>query len=154
ADGGADSDAVALFFERARVARPTFAPGGDAGLVARICRRLDGIPLAVELAAARVKVLSLEQIDARLEDRFRLLTAGERDAPERHKTLRAMVDWSYELLDEDERAVLRRMSLFPAGCALEAAEAVCAGEGVLDAVAQLADKSLVAVEERDGVARY
>jgi non-specific serine/threonine protein kinase len=155
----ADSDAVALFVERARAAKPAFSPGADAAVVARICRRLEGIPLAIELAAARVRVLALEQIDARLEDRFRLLTGGDPAVAERHQTLRAAVDWSYELLDGEERALLRRMSLFPAGCTLEAAEAVCAGDGVpkagvLDAVARLVDRSLVSVDERAGEARY
>jgi predicted ATPase len=157
-DGTAvDSDAVALFVDRARSAKPAFAP--DAGLVASVCRRLEGIPLAIELAAARVRVLTLEQIDARLEDRFRLLTGGDSAAPERHQTLRAAVDWSYDMLADEDRALLRRMSLFPAGCTVEAAEAVCSGDGVaragvLDGVARLVDRSLVSVDERAGEARY
>jgi predicted ATPase len=120
-----------------------------------ICYRLDGLPLATELAAARVKALSVEQIDARLDDQFRLLTGGSRTALPRQQTLRALIDWSHNLLDEEERILLRRLSIFAGGWTLEAAEAVCAGEGVdrsevLDLLTQLVNKSLVIFEEPDG----
>jgi predicted ATPase len=165
-EGVRESEAVRLFVDRARVAKPTFRLDARAApMVADVCRRLDGIPLAIELAAARLKVLTLEQISSRLTDRFRLLTGGGRDAPARQQTLRAAVDWSYELLTDEERAVLRRLSVFPAGCAVEAAEAVTrdpwpaardprATPDVLDLVSRLVDKSLVVVEERAGEARY
>jgi CRP-like cAMP-binding protein len=132
----------------------------SAPAVARVCARLDGIPLAIELAAARVRVLSVEQLLARLEDRFRLLTGGSRIAPERHQTLRAAVDWSYDLLSAQEQTLFARLSVFAGGWALEAAEQVCAGDetegsDVLDLLTGLVDKSLVAVDERpDGAARY
>jgi tetratricopeptide (TPR) repeat protein len=120
---------------------------------------LDGIPLAIELAAARVKVLAVEQIAARLDDRFRLLTGGSRTALPRQQTLRAAMDWSYDLLAPKERAVLRRLSVFAGGWTLEAAEAVCAAKRVkerevLDLVTQLVDKSLVSVETLSGEVRY
>ena len=121
--------AVALFVERAGAVRPGFAlTEANAGAVTAICCRLDGIPLAIELAAARVKVVSVEQIAARLDDRFRLLTGGSRTAPPRQQTLRATIDWSWDLLSEPERALLRRLSVFAGGCTLEAAEAVGADE--------------------------
>src|SRR5205085_6848337 len=100
----------------------------NAPAVAQICRRLDGIPLAIELAAARVKVLSAEQITDRLDQRFSLLTAGSRTALPRQQTLRALIDWSYDLLSPEERALFRRLSVFSGGWSLEAAEAVCGGE--------------------------
>ena len=143
-----------LFVERARVARPGFARTDDERrAVARDLPRLDGIPLALELAAARVRVLSVEQIAARLDDRFRLLTGGPRTALPRQQTLRASIDWSHDLLTEPERALLRRLAVFAGGWTLEAAEAVCAGDGiererVLDLLASLVDKSLVLAEER------
>src|SRR5215831_8611395 len=116
--------------------------------ITQICQRLDGIPLAIELAAARVKVLAVEQIAARLDDRFQLLTGGSQTVLPRHQTLRAMMDWSFELLSEAERILLRRLSVFAGGWTLEAAEAVCSGNGVdasdiLDLMTQLVDKSLV-----------
>jgi non-specific serine/threonine protein kinase len=131
----------------------------NAVAVAQLCARLDGIPLAIELAAARVKVLAVEQIAARLRDRFHLLTGGGRTAPPRHQTLRAAMDWSYDLLSEKERALLRRLSVFAGGCTLETVEAVCSGDGVeaadmLDLVTSLVDKSLVNVETPGGEARY
>ncbi|HEY6042577.1 MAG TPA: hypothetical protein VIX58_10625, partial [Anaerolineae bacterium] len=123
----------------------------NAAAIAQICSRLDGIPLAIELAAARVKVLPPAQIAARLDDRFRLLTGGSRTALERHQTLSALIEWSYNLLTEPERVLLRRLSVFAGGWRLEAAQAVC-GDGLdadaLDTLARLADKSLVVVEER------
>ncbi len=129
------AEAVALFHERAGQA-------DDPETVAQICRRLDGIPLAIELAAARTRVLSVAQIAARLDDRFRLLTDGSRSALPRHRTLKAAVDWSYQLLTEEEQGLLCRLSVFAGGCTLEAAEAV-AGRDVLDPLANLVDKSLV-----------
>jgi non-specific serine/threonine protein kinase len=153
-------EAVRLFRDRARAARPDFEVVDEtAAAVAEVCRRLDGIPLAIELAAGRVRALSVGQIASRLDDRFRLLAGGSRTALARHQTLRATVDWSWGLLAPRERAVLRRLAAFAGGCDLEAAEAVCRGgdvapEEVLGLLAALVDKSLVAVEERDGAVRY
>jgi non-specific serine/threonine protein kinase len=122
------SEAVRLFVERAQAAMPAFAlTDRNVSAVEQICQRLDGLPLAIELAAARIAVLSPEQIAARLDDRFRLLTGGSRTALPRHQTLQAMVDWSHELLDDQERVLLRRLAVFAGGWTLEAAEAVCAG---------------------------
>jgi predicted ATPase len=138
-----DDDAVALFFERARAVRPDFAANGA---VAEICRRLDGLPLAIELAAARVKILQPDALLARLEQRLPLLAGGARDAPERQQTLRAAIAWSYDLLEEREQAGVARLSVFSGGWTLEAAEAVC--ECDLEMLASLVDKSLV--REREG----
>jgi predicted ATPase/DNA-binding SARP family transcriptional activator len=141
--------AVRLFAERAAAVQPGFDPRRDAETVTEICERLDGLPLAVELAAARLRMLSPRQIADRLDDRFRLLTGGSRTAAPRQQTLRAVVDWSWELLPEPERAALRRASVFSGGWTLEAAEAVCAdpaqaGPGeVLELIGALVDKSLV-----------
>ncbi len=149
-----------LFVERARLGDPGFAlTSENARAVAQICHRLDGIPLAIELAAGRVKLLSVEQIAARLQDRFKLLTGGSRTATPRHQTLRAAIDWSYELLSEAERALLRRLSVFAGGWSLEAAEAVCSGDqieesAVLELQSHLVDKSLVVVEKTPGETRY
>src|SRR5207253_6027784 len=145
------SEAERLFVERARAAKPDFRVDGSAAALAGVCRRLDGIPLAIELAAARVRTLPVEAIAARLDDRLRLLTGGDRTALPRQQTLRALIDWSYELLSEDERAVLRRLSVFAGGWTLEAAEALCGFGGVeqatvLDHVTQLGEKSLVALD--------
>jgi predicted ATPase/class 3 adenylate cyclase len=154
-------EAVRLFVERAVMAKPDFTvTNQNAPAVAQICHQLDGVPLAIELAAARVKVMAVEQIAARLNDRFRLLTGGSRTALPRHQTLRAAIDWSYGLLSEPERQVLRRLSVFAGGWSLEAAEAVCAGEGLegweaLELQAHLIDKSLVLLEQTPGgEARY
>src|SRR5207248_10462772 len=123
-------EAVRRFIERALAAQPSFAgTNRNAPAVAQLCHRLDGIPLAIELAAARVKALTLEQIAARLDDRFRLLTGGSRTALPRQQTLRALIDWSYDLLDEPERVLLGRLSVFGGGWTLEATEAVGSGEG-------------------------
>jgi predicted ATPase/transcriptional regulator with XRE-family HTH domain len=164
-----ESAAVRLFVERARAARPDFAlTEGTAPAVAEICRRLDGIPLALELAAARVRVLGVAQLAARLDDRLGLLTGGSRTAPPRQQTLRGALDWSYEPLSPPERALFDRLAVFAGGWTLEAAEAVCAaGEGdaaagiargaVLDLLARLADRSLVLVQPAPadaGVVRY
>ena len=153
-------DAVRLFIDRAIAASSGFVVTREnAPAVAQICRRLDGIPLAIELAAARVKVLAVEQIAARLDDRFRLLTGGSRAALARHQTLRAAIDWSYNLLSESERAFLRRLAVFAGGWTLEAAEAICVGgaeeaDQVLDLLTSLVDKSLVTVELDRNEARY
>jgi predicted ATPase/DNA-binding XRE family transcriptional regulator len=153
-------EAVQLFADRGMAALPSFSiTEANAPVVVEICRHLDGIPLAIELAAARVKLLTLEQIRDRLADRFHLLTAGSRVALPRHKTLRATVDWSYSLLSEPERALLRRLAVFAGGWTLEAAEGVCAGEGIaqdeiFDLLAHLVDKSLVAPGWQGATGRY
>jgi predicted ATPase/class 3 adenylate cyclase len=148
-------EAVRLFIERARAAQPRFAlTANNASAIAAVCRRLDGIPLALELAAARVKVLSAEQIAARLDDRFRLLVNGSRTALPRQQTLRAMIDWSYDLLPEDERQLLCQLSVFTGGWSLEAAEAVGASPDMLGMLAQLINKSLVTMDEFDAGTRY
>jgi predicted ATPase len=145
--------AIRLFVERARQANPSFQlTRSSAEFVRQICQQLDGIPLAIEMAAARVKSLSVTQIAARLEDRFALLTGGNRAALPRQRTLQAAIDWSYDLLSEAERVLCRRLCVFVGGWSLEAAEAVCAGEGitqgeVLDVLTQLVEKSLVVFEE-------
>jgi len=154
------SDALRLFTERARKVRPNFAVTGDsAAHVAQICDDLDGIPLALELAAARVRVLGVERIAAGLADRFHLLTGGARGALPRLQTLRASVDWSHDLLDEHDRALLRRLGVFHGGFTLETCEAVCADDpldraAILDWLTSLVDKSLVLVEERRSWSRY
>ncbi len=157
------TEAAHLFVDRALAANPTFhLTEWNAPTVARICRRLDGIPLAIELAAARVKALSAEQIAARLDNRFRLLTGGGRTALARQQTLQALMDWSYDLLEPPERTLLGRLSVFAGGLTLEAVEAVCAGEGVdgtdlLDLVTSLVNKSLVMAAINEGAtaeARY
>ncbi len=155
----ADSPAVRLLRDRASAVRK------DLGLddhtlktMARICRALDGMPLAIELAAARLRTMTIEQLATRLDDRFRLLTSGSRTALPRHKTLRAVVDWSWELLTDAEKSVLRRLSIFFGGASLEAAERVCAGgdveqDDVLELLTSLAEKSLL-VTSADGAPRY
>ncbi|XVS63886.1 BTAD domain-containing putative transcriptional regulator [Actinosynnema sp. CA-299493] len=154
------SDAVTLFAARAAAAAPGFTVTPDnAPVVEAICRRLDGLPLAVELAATRVRGLGVTALLDRLDDRFRLLATGHRDAPARQRTLRAMIDWSWDLLGDAERIVLRRLSVHVDGCALDAAEAVCAGGGVaagevLDVVTRLVDRSLVVAPEHTGEPRF
>ncbi|MGW0084036.1 AfsR/SARP family transcriptional regulator [Streptomyces sp. NPDC003393] len=139
-----------LFAERAAAVRPDAdAVLGDAEAVAEICRRLDGLPLAIELAAARLRLLTPRQIADRLDDRFRLLTAGSRTVLPRQQTLRAVVDWSWDLLDERERTTLREVSVFAGGWDLAAAEAVCTGP-VADLVGALVDKSLIVATPADG----
>lgn len=148
--------AVRLFVERATQYRPGYAlTQANMRAVAEICRRLDGIPLAIELAAARIKVLSVEQIAERLGDRFRLLTGGARAGLPHHQTLRAAMDWSHDLLSDDERRLFRRLSVFAGGFTLDAAEGTCAGDGLeapqmLDLLAHLVDKSLVLADELAG----
>ncbi|MGW0733070.1 BTAD domain-containing putative transcriptional regulator [Streptomyces sp. NPDC002851] len=148
-----ESDAVRLFVARATAADPAFRFGPDnAAAVATICRRLDGIPLALEMAAARVRVMPVAELAERLDDRFRVLTATLRGAPSRQRTLRAALDWSWGLLGEAEQVVLRRLAVFADGCTLAAAEAVCAGgrvrrKEVLEMLGRLVDRSLVGQRE-------
>ncbi|MFF0970290.1 AfsR/SARP family transcriptional regulator [Streptomyces sp. NPDC003703] len=152
-----DPVALRLFAERGAAVRPGFRTDADADTAAacaEICRRLDGLPLAIELAAARLRMLSPRQIADRLDDRFRLLTSGSRTVLPRQQTLRAVVDWSWDLLDAGEREVLSRLSVFAGGCDLAAAEAVC-GPAAFDALGSLVDKSLVvAAPAADGAMRY
>lgn len=151
----AQSEAVQLFVERAMAAQPRFSLSAqNASAVGEICRRLDGIPLAIELAAARIRLFAPEQIAARLTDRFKLLTGGSRTALPRQQTLRALIDWSYDLLPDSEKALLRRLSVFAGGWTFEAAEAVCDSDDLLDQLGHLVDKSLVAVDDCAGETRY
>jgi len=156
----ARSEAVRLFVDRAGGILPGFGlTKQNAPAIAQICHRLDGIPLAIELAAAWVRTLAVEQIAARLDDRFRLLTGGSRTAPPRQQTLRGAIAWSHDLLGPAERTLFARLSVFAGGCTLEAIDAVCAGDGVgerglLPLLARLVDASLVATEERGGQKRY
>jgi non-specific serine/threonine protein kinase len=153
-------ESVELFVERAVVAQPGFTlTQENAASVAAICHRLDGLPLALELAAARLDALSVHEVSARLDDRFRLLRHGDRAALPRHRTLQATMDWSYELLEPAAQTVLRRLATFAGGWTLQMAEQVCAGdtievEEILDALGELVRKSLVYVEEVEGAARY
>ena len=146
-------EAVHLFVDRARLISPNFAiTEENSGNIARICKRLDGIPLALELAAARVKILSVEQIANHLEDSFNLLAGGFRTALPRHQTMRASINWSYQMLSEEERVLLRRFSVFSGGWTLDASEAICSGypllaRSVIDLLLQLVNKSLVIVEQ-------
>ncbi|WP_166678236.1 ATP-binding protein [Kribbella kalugense] len=155
-----DYPAVQLFVDRARAVRPDFMLiDANRDAVAEICRRLDGMPLAIELAAARLRALNPPQIVDRLADRFRLLTSGSRTALPRHQTLRAVVEWSWDLLDPDEQAVARRLSLFSGGATLDAAEQVCSDdsippESVLGVLASLVDKSLVEAASDQRSVRY
>ncbi len=156
----AASPAVQLFTERARAVCPGFQVSqGNADAVQDICRALDGMPLAIELAAARARTMTPGQIASRLDDRFRLLTGGSRTAMPRHQTLRAVVDWSWDLLAEPERAMLRRLSAFTGGATVAAAERVCAAppvpeRDVLDLLTALADKSLLTVRQAEDGPRY
>ncbi|MGH3962017.1 MAG: BTAD domain-containing putative transcriptional regulator [Pseudonocardiaceae bacterium] len=154
----AQCSAVQLFVQRAAATAPGFSlTETNTAAVAAVCRRLDGLPLALELAAARVRALPVHELATRLDDRFRLLATGNRDAPDRQQTLRAVVDWSWELLTEREQTLLRRLGVFADGFTLAATEGICAGDGVdhadvLDLLARLVDRSLVVAE--DGGARY
>jgi predicted ATPase/DNA-binding SARP family transcriptional activator len=159
--GGLASDAaVELFGDRATAVQPAFAVDADSrAAVDDICRRLDGLPLAIELAAARIRALPLSALADRIDDRFRLLTGGARTALPRHQTLRAVVDWSHDLLFEDERRLFARLSVFAGGCDLDAAEGICAddrlpGDEILDLLSRLIDKSLVVSEVSGQTARY
>lgn len=160
-DALTQSAAARLFIERATAANDLFrVTAQNANAIAQICRRLDGIPLALELAAARVKALSVEQIAARLDDVFRLLSGGSRTAMPRQQTLAAAMDWSYNLLSKSERALLQRLSVFAGGWTLGAAEQICSGDeiapdNVLDLLTQLVNKSLVIADyAADGTTRY
>jgi predicted ATPase/DNA-binding SARP family transcriptional activator len=156
----AEAEAVQLFVTRAQDAQPGFAlTDANASAVVRVCRRLDGLPLAIELAAARVRLLAPEQIAARLDDGFAVLGAGARAALPRHRTLHAAIAWSYRLLDERERRLLERLSVFAGEWPLESAETVCADAvvtepEVLDLLGTLVDKSLVVMREASGTARF
>ncbi len=149
-------DAIRLFVERAQTVLPAFEiTNHNALAVIEVCHRLDGIPLAIELAAARVNLLRVEQIASRLEENFSLLVSSSRTAIPRHKTLQATIDWSFNLLSEQERSLLRRLSVFAGGCTLEAVEAVCAREGlergeILNLLASLVNKSMLIAERRQG----
>ncbi|MEV4109757.1 LuxR C-terminal-related transcriptional regulator [Nonomuraea sp. NPDC049695] len=153
-------DAIRLFEERAQAVLPGFEVSeANQEIVARICRRLDGIPLAIELAAVRLRAISVEQLLARLDDRFRLLTTGSRTAMPRQQTLRALIEWSYGLCTEQERLLWARLSVFSGGLDLEAAEQVCSGDGILadeivDLVVGLVGKSVLAREEHGPTVRY
>jgi predicted ATPase/DNA-binding winged helix-turn-helix (wHTH) protein len=153
-------EGVRLFVERAKLVRPDFVlTAEDTSSVASICARLDGMPLAIELAAARLRSLSVDELSERLDQRFALLTDGSRAALPRHRTLRSMLDWSYDLLTELEQAMLRRVGVFVGGWTLASAEHVCAGEGinasdVLEQITSLVDKSLVVTDELAGATRY
>jgi len=154
----AQSEAVCLFTERAVAASPRFTMTPEDGMwIAEVCRRLDGIPLAIELAAARVLALSVRQIAERLHDRFHLLITGNRTAPPRHQTLIATLDWSYALLSDAEQTVLQQLATFADGCTLEAAEGICTGvetADVLDVLTHLIEKSLVVVDRSGDHIRY
>ncbi len=156
----AQYDSVRLFIERARLQVPQFAlTTQNAPALASVCYRLDGIPLALELAAGRVRSMSVEEVNRRLDQTFRLLTGGSRTALPRQQTLRALIDWSYDLLNADEQMLLWRVAVFAGGWTLDAVEQLCSGEGidessVLDLLTSLADKSLLHAEERDGTTRY
>ncbi|MEW5917630.1 MAG: AAA family ATPase, partial [Gemmatimonadota bacterium] len=156
----AESSAVKLFVERAQGALASFhLTTANAGAIAHICRRLDGLPLAIELAAARVRTLPPEELATRLDDALRVLGAGARTATSRHRTLRETVDWSYRLLDEREKTLLQRLSMFAGDFTLNAAESVGAdvdldAADVLDIIGALVAKSLIVMRESEGTARY
>ena len=151
----ADSESTSLFVDRARAANSKFSlTDSNASAVAQICHRLDGIPLAIELAAARTKLLSADQIASRLDDLFRLLVGGSRTALPRQQTLRALIDWSYDLLSEEERNLLRIASVFVGGWTLDALEAVSEDPNALEHLEALINKSLVVTEEHESEMRY
>jgi predicted ATPase len=154
----AENEAVALFVDRAMAVKPGFTIGSEnAPAIAAICNRLDGLPLAIELAAARVRVLPPQRLLAELGRRLHLLTGGARDMPSRQKTLRSAIDWSHELLTGAEQQLFRRLAVFVGGGALEAIEAVCNGEDdlpILATLESLVGKSLVRPTEADGDPRF
>jgi non-specific serine/threonine protein kinase len=155
-------EATRLFVERARGRQPDFAPSDvDASAIVSICQRLDGLPLAIELAAARLTALSCAQIATRLDEALALLTTGVRTAPARHQTLRATVDWSHALLTPAEQVVFRHLAVFAGGWSLEAAESICRDDGattfsnnILDVLERLVEKSLVVREDQAGERRF
>src|SRR5882672_7793134 len=153
-------EGVRLFVERARLLRPDFSVTSENAVpLASICHRLDGIPLAIELAAPRLRSMSVDELSNRLDQRFALLTGGSSAALPRHRTLRSMLDWSYDLLAEREQAMLRRVAVFAGGWTLAAAEHVCAGDGVdasdvFEQLTSLVDKSVVVTDEHAGATRY
>ena len=150
-----DEEAIQLFVDRATKAEPRFRlTNKNASFVTQICSRLDGIPLAIELAAARVKLFTPQQIAERLDDRFKLLTGGSRTALPRQQTLRALIDWSYQSLNETEQIALRRLAVFSGGWTFEGAESVVGGEVAMDGLLGLVSKSLVNVDELNGTSRY
>jgi predicted ATPase/DNA-binding CsgD family transcriptional regulator len=158
-EGLSQSEAVALFIQRAEAARPDFqVTSQNAPAVAEICVCLDGLPLAIELAAARIKLLPPQALLGRLSNRLQLLTGGARDRPVRQQTLRGTIDWSYGLLDEGEQMLFRRLAVFSGGCTLEAAEAICVGDAhdvdVLEGLAALVDQQLLRQEEASGEPRF
>jgi predicted ATPase len=156
----AASDAVQLFMDRAHAADGTFVLSLDnAGAVVRVCRRLDGVPLAIELAAARVSLMSPAELASALDHRFDLLAGGRRGAVKRQQTLRATIDWSYDLLSEAEQRLLARLAVFAGGCTREAAEVVCAGEplearAIFGLLGALVARSLVVAERAEPDSRY
>ena len=153
-------EGVRLFVERAKLVRPDFdLTANNASCVASICARLDGMPLAIELAAPRLRSMSVDELSERLDQRFALLTDGSRTALPRHRTLRSMLDWSYDLLTEREQAMLSRVAVFAGGWTLASAEQVCAGDGigasdVIEQLTSLVDKNLVVTDEQAGATRY
>jgi predicted ATPase len=155
-----EADAVRLFVERATAAAASFELiDENAAAVGQVCRRLDGVPLAIELAAARVPAMTPAELAERLDRRFQVLAGGRRGAVERHQTLRAAIDWSYELLSESEQRLLTRLAVFAGGCTLDAAEAVCGGDGidrdlVFESLARLVAGSLVVAEDQGSQTRY
>lgn len=162
AEGLMRYEAVRLFVERARLRLPAFElMPHNAGAVAEVCRTLEGIPLAIELAMARMAILAVEQVAEKLEDSLKLLTGGARTSTQRHHTMRATLEWSYDLLDEDEQRLFARLSVFAGGWTLEAAEKVGAGDSietdaVLDLLGRLVDKSLIVAKasSEEGAMRY
>jgi predicted ATPase len=156
----AEAESVRLFCDRAALARPGFRmTDQNVDAVSEVCRRLDGIPLALELAAARLNALTAGQVAARIDDRFRLLSGGARRGLPRHRTLQAAIEWSHDLLSEAEQVCFRRLAVFSGGCTLEAAELVCPDQAlpadlVLETVSALVDRSLLTIEERYGSMRY
>jgi predicted ATPase len=154
----ASDDAVFLFAERAHAAKPSFTLNGNRPLVVEICRRLDNLPLAIELAAARIKLLPEKALLERLDQRLKLLTGGARDLPERQRTLRAAIEWSHSLLSDDEKRLFRRLAVFAGGATLEAIEGVCSAEGELepfDSLGSIVDKSLLCqYQSPDGEPRF
>ncbi|MDQ3022012.1 MAG: hypothetical protein M3R36_15790 [Bacteroidota bacterium] len=153
-------EAVRLFIDRARSVKSDFeVNNNNAHSIAQLCSQLDGIPLAIELAAARINVLNVEKILDNINNRFKILTGGSRTAQPRQKTLRAMIDWSYDLLSEKEKLMLERLSVFSGGWSMEAAEEICSDDGikefeVLDLITNLVNKSIVISKEINGITRY